>query len=189
MMLIVALIATAAQVYATEKTDSNSPTGCPDKAVKTMDEQFGVGAADLTECLAIRRELKVVVAWNSADLYKSGIGLQVKNSENISANYETMYGLRAGTDYHLVIIGYGKGASWLLNDEAYNKTYGVTTGNPSRQTVEAMVNKGLALLMCQNTMKNNAWSTTDLLPGIKMVPSGVAAVLDYQARGYTYLNP
>jgi len=43
--------------------------------------------------------------------------------------------------------------------------------------------------MCQNTMQGNGWVSSDLLPGVKMMPSGAVAVLDFQHRGYEYILP
>ena len=92
-------------------------------------------------------------------------------------------------DFEIVAIGYAGGGRWLLSDEAYNRTYNVTTGNPTRTLTESLIARGVPVYMCQNTMRGNGWVTSDLTSGVLMVPSGAVALLDFQHNGYKYINP
>lgn len=163
-------------------------TECPEVVQDEINSELGPTASALTECLAVQHRVAAVVNWNRSIVNKGGVSQQGISTLNLAENYE-MYGMTAGAQYLVAVIAYGQGGRWLLNDEAYNQSFGVTTGNPTRQIVEDLLARNLDLYMCQNTMKGNGWQVSDLLPGVKMVPSGAAAVVDFQLRGYRYLNP
>lgn len=162
---------------------------CPETAQLAMNDDFGEGTSALTQCLAVRHRIAVVVNWNRALTNKAGISQQATSTKNLVDNYEQMYGMEDGHQYTAVVIGYGQGGRWLLTDEAYDQTYEVSTGNPSGQIVEYLLEQGVPIYMCQNSMRANGWVSSDLLPGVKMVPSGVNAVVDYEMLGYRPLNP
>lgn len=181
------LICATSSALANDKV--NPRTECPSQAQAQIDASFGSGTSEATECLVKRNKIKTVVSWANASLNKSGVGQQVKNVQNLIENYEGMYDLEVNRHYQIVVVGYNAGARWLLTDEAYNKSFNVTTGNPSRRAVEAMIQKGIPLYMCQNTMKASGWVPGDLISGVDMVPAGVTAVVDYGLRGFVPLNP
>jgi len=169
--------------------DDIEKTNCPSAASEAINATFGPGTSANTECLAERDHLSIIAAWNSSRTHRSGNGQQVINVRNIANDYDNTYQMESGDDYEIVVVGYGAGARWLLSDEAYNRTFNVTDGNPSSQLVESLKNRGIRLLMCQNTMRGNGWFPEDLLPGVSMVPAGVTAVIDYQYRGYAAITP
>jgi len=183
--LVLGLSASSA-IYADEP---RAVLPCPVDAQAQMDAEFGAGTSAQTECLQKREDIRVVMAWNNREVNKRGVGQQVANVRNYVENLEGMYGLRINEDFTIRVVGYQSGARWLLSDEAYNRTVGVTTGNPSRPAVEWLLAKGVKMEMCQNTMRNLGYVTSDLLPGVTQVPAGVAALIDYSMRGYTYLTP
>jgi len=161
---------------------------CPQVVLDAAEENFGEGAGEMTECLAKRDRIRAVVAFNSGVINKrNGHGQQVLNVRNIEKDYTNNYEMEIGDDFKVVVIGYAAGARWLLNDTAFNKSYG--TENPSDNFIAELIGKGIKFYMCQNTMKGNGWKKEDLLPGVNMVPAGVTAVLDYEHRGYKYIAP
>ena len=173
--------------FASEKNDELKV--CPPDAILKMDSQFGYGTSNLTTCLQKRKHVKDAVAWNSAKTNKMGAAQQAHITYNITNNYENTYGMVLNKDYKLVVVAYAAGGRWLLSDEAYNRTFNVNTGNPTRALVEKLIAKGIPVYMCQNTMHANGWITSDLIPGTKMVPSGATALLDFQALGYHQITP
>ena len=169
---------------------SNDSLECPDKAVTSMDTEFGLGTSDLTSCIQKRENLATVIAWNLASTNgRTGLAQQVQVTRNMMNNWENMYGMTINKDFVVTAIGYAGGGRWLLTDEAYNRTYSVTTGNPTRATTESLIARGVSVYMCQNTMRGNKWVTSDLISGVKMVPSGAVSIIDYEHRGYKYINP
>lgn len=163
---------------------------CPGPAIASMDAEFGAGTSEDTSCIQNRTAILEVVSWNSAALNRrTGAGQQPHTTNNIVKNYKQMYGMVAGKDFQTVAVGFSGGARWMLNDEAYNRSYNVTTGNPSRLVLEALLNEGVTVLLCQNTMRSNGWVKADLAAGVKMVPSGAVTVIDLQESGYSYISP
>lgn len=188
-----ATIFAAAPLYAGKNAravDFDDPIPCPEQAALEMDAEFGNGTSDLTTCIQKRANLKNVFAWNLASVNsRTGLGQQVQVTRNSLNNYENIYNMTINEDFKMVAIGYSGGGRWLLNDEAFNRTYNVTTGNPSGELVRSLIERGVKVYMCQNTMRGNGWVTTDLIPGVLMVPSGAVGILDYQNAGYKYINP
>jgi intracellular sulfur oxidation DsrE/DsrF family protein len=155
--------------------------------LESADAQFGAGSGPMTNCVAVRDGVKVVVALNSDVLNGKGISQQVNNVANMVGDYTGSYAMVANQNFKIVAIGYGAGARWLLNDTAYMNKYGTT--NPSAATVATLIGQGVKFYMCQNTMRGNNWKKDDLLPNVDMVTSGVTAVIDFQKRRYTYIAP
>ena len=173
-----------------DSKDDDAPLPCPLPAIQNMDQQFGHGASLFTHCIQQREEVRDVFAWNSAAINKKKkLAQQVHVTRNSVNNYESIYGMKINRDFEIVAIGYSGGGRWLLTNDAYNRTYGITTGNPTAALVSSLIERGVTVYMCQNTMRGNGWVSSDLLPGVKMVPSGAVAVLDFQHRGYEYILP
>jgi len=163
---------------------------CPDQAIQDMDNQFGIGTSERTKCIQKRSGLKSVIAWNLASVNKrSGFAQQVQVTRNSVNNWEGIYDMQINKDFEVVAIGYAGGGRWLLTDEAYNRTYNVTTGNPTSDLTASLIARGVTVYMCQNTMRGNSWVTSDLLPGVQMVPSGAVGLIDHMNSGYKYINP
>lgn len=161
---------------------------CPDSVTAAADAKFGPGSGAMTECLRVRDDLQIVAAFNgNAVNATNGEAQQVLNVRNIYNDYTRNYGMSNSEDFRIVVVGYAAGARWLLNDTAHMATYGVA--NPSADIVLDLIDKGVKFYMCQNTMAGQGWIKDSLLPGVDMVPAGVTAVIDFQNRGYSYLNP
>lgn len=178
-------------VGAAQDSENNSSV-CTTTAIERANNNFGsdangVPASEKTSCIKNRHNLKAIVAWNSDNVHPSKNGLQVLNARNILNDWEESYQLKAGKDFDVVIVSYGKGARWAINDAAYKEKFG--TDNPSTIIVKSLIERGAKLYMCQNSMKGNGWKTTDLIDGVNMVPSGVTAVIDFQYQGYKYIAP
>lgn len=189
--ILLTLFCTATAAYAGKnKPENNEPLPCPDQAITDMDVQFGIGTSSLTSCIQKRTGIKNVIAWNLASVNgRSGLAQQAQVTRNTTNNYENIYNMEINKDFKMVAIGYAGGGRWLLTDEAYNRTYGVTTGNPTRALTSSLVERGVSVYMCQNTMRGNKWVTSDLIPGVLMVPSGAVGIIDFQNTGYKYINP
>lgn len=172
---------------------------CSDESKVAMDAKFGASIdstpiSALTTCLKRRENIKVVMALMSTDWnVKANRPQQVGNAHNLVDNYIDMYGMINQKDFDTVVVGYAKGARWLLTDEAYDRLHGTSATvfepNPSKASIQALQAKGVTVLMCQNTMKGNGYVTADVLPGVSFVPAGVTSLVDHQYNGYKYLNP
>lgn len=168
--------------------NNSKKSTCPDVVTTNADTQFGAGSGDITTCISVRDDLKIVIAMNNNDINsRNGKAQQVLNINNIYNDYTVNYEMVAGKDFKAAVVAYGAGARWLLNDAAYAASYGVA--NPSDNMVSTLLAKGIKFYMCQNTMKGSGWVSSDLIPGVEMVPAGVTAVIDLQNRDYSYIVP
>ena len=92
--------------------------------------------------------------------------------------------LSANPDAKIVIVTHGKGVDFLF-DGAADKD-----GNPYNVNVEELEAKGVQIDVCANTLKSRKLDKNKLLPGLVIVPSGVAEIAKLQAtEGYVYLKP
>lgn len=181
-------VMTVSLMFAVPAFADDDRRACSPEQRARMDAQFGAGSADMTTCLQVRKDVKAVIALNNALLHKKGFSQQVNNIKNY-ANDAEEHGMVLNADFAVTAIGYGAGGRWLLTDDAYNRQFATSTGNPSRALVESLLARGVGFSMCQNTMKANLWTKADLLPGVNMVPAGVGALVDMQKQGWTYISP
>ena len=128
----------------------------------------------------------MIVAWNSSQVHGKTLsttgeetGQQVINARNLAKDYENNYGMQHGDDLNVVVVAYGAGLNWLKN----------TTDQVNQDRVNELLARGIKIYACQNTMKAKGWTLDDLIAGVETVPSGVTAVVDFQAQGRLYLMP
>ncbi len=92
--------------------------------------------------------------------------------------------LSADTDAKVIVVTHGKGIDFLL-DGAADKN-----GNPYNIAVEELMAKGVEFRVCNNTLVGRKIDPATVLPGAKIVPSGVAELAKLQAKeGYVYIKP
>ncbi len=112
-------------------------------------------------------QLGVVVHVADADLAKQVAVL--RNARNLRAD------LGPGTPIELVVHGPAVG---MLRSEGQH-----------RGAVAALLQDGVALAACQNSMRSLAMDSADLTPGVDVVPSGVGHLARRQLAGWAYLRP
>ena len=84
----------------------------------------------------------------------------------------------------IVIVTHGKGIDFLLDGAADAK------GNPFNINVEELMAKGVEFRVCNNTLVSRKIDPKTVLPGAKIVPSGVAELGKLQSdQGYVYIKP
>ena len=92
--------------------------------------------------------------------------------------------LSADTGAKIVVVTHGKGIDFLLDGAADAK------GNPYNISVEELQAKGVEFRVCNNTLVSRKIDPKTVLPGAKIVPSGVAELAKVQAKeGYVYVKP
>lgn len=158
---------------------------CTNEAIAAA-EVYDPGSSEYLNCIRVRDEFKVVVAWNSnlsnGKIFKTTgatVGQQAVNVRNLTRDYANNYGMTHGEEYKAVVVAYASGIDWLRT----------TTDQANQDMVNSILAQGIKIYACQNTMKAKGLVLGDLLPGVQIVPAGVSAVVDFQNRKYTYLNP
>lgn len=92
--------------------------------------------------------------------------------------------LNADPEAKVVVVAHGKGIDFLL-DGAADKN-----GNPYNIAEEELMAKGVEFRVCNNTLVSRKIDPKTVIPGAKIVPSGVAELAKLQAReGYVYIKP
>lgn len=84
----------------------------------------------------------------------------------------------------ITVVTHGKGIDFLL-DGAADKN-----GNPYNIKVEELMAQGVDFRVCNNTLVSRKIDPKTVIPGAKIVPSGVAELAKLQnAEGYVYIKP
>jgi len=111
---------------------------------------------------------RVVIQVSDADTAKWNLALN--NAKNIQQAY--------GADkVDIEIVTYGPGIGMLKMDSII------------ANRIDESKHAGVAIVACQNTMKNMKLTNDDMLPNTSYVPSGVVEIIKKQKEGYAYIRP
>jgi uncharacterized protein len=92
--------------------------------------------------------------------------------------------LDADPKVKIVFVTHSKGIDFLL-EGATDKN-----GNPYNINVEKLMARGVQFDVCNNTLHSRKIDPKTVLPGAKIVPSGVAEIARLQEEeGYVYIKP
>ena len=124
------------------------------------------GATSAAETHAAKERLVIQVS--DADAGKWNLALN--NAKNVQQAY--------GADkVDVEIVTYGPGIGMLKLDSAI------------ANRIDESKQAGIAIVACQNTMKNMKLTNDDMLPNTSYVPSGVVELMKKQSEGYAYIRP
>ncbi len=118
-----------------------------------------------------KKKFKALLHVNEADRWSAALG----NAENLLKS--------AGEDgADIVVIGNGRSV--------------VTYETPELQaTMQLLASKGVGFFACRNSMRKMkgeghiSIDETQLPPYVKVVPAGIAAIIEKQSEGYAYVKP
>jgi intracellular sulfur oxidation DsrE/DsrF family protein len=71
-----------------------------------------------------------------------------------------------------------------LNDNAYNTERMVATGNPYKELVAGLMERGVQVELCGATATVHHWGNADLLPGIKVNTDAMARMSQLAQEGF-----
>lgn len=92
--------------------------------------------------------------------------------------------MKADPGVKIVVVAHGKGIDFLL-DGATDKN-----GNPYNIMEEQLMAEGVQFHVCNNTLMSRKIDPKRVIPGAKIVPSGVADLAKLQnSEGYVYIKP
>ena len=112
--------------------------------------------------------LKVVVHVNVPEPGVQGAGL--KNVTNL---------LKEAPDTQVEVVCHGAGIGLVEKARTDHA-----------EAVEALIEKGVEFVACENTMRQKSIRREDLLPGVGTVPSGAVEVVRKQQKdGFAYFKP
>jgi intracellular sulfur oxidation DsrE/DsrF family protein len=84
-----------------------------------------------------------------------------------------------GTDnVRIALIAYGPGVhAVLLKDSTV------------RARIASLVAIGIDVLACDATLQTLHLGAADLIPGVRSIPNGIPAIVEFQAAGWYYVRP
>lgn len=125
----------------------------------------------------------------SGDGLRSGVSEGLFYLQKLLETYDRL-GVAPG-ERKLVAVVHGDAGKWLLGSEAYARHTGgkgsKPAANPNTALVAGLIERGVSVELCAQTMARHGWQPADLLPGVKIVPAAYARVIDLQLGGYAHL--
>ncbi|MDF9747301.1 DsrE family protein [Natrinema salsiterrestre] len=65
----------------------------------------------------------------------------------------------------------------------------LTAGGDGSETVKSLLEAGIAVKACSNTLEMKDLADSDLVEGVETVPSGGGELTRLQSEGYAYIRP
>jgi intracellular sulfur oxidation DsrE/DsrF family protein len=75
-----------------------------------------------------------------------------------------------------------------LNDSSYDADRNVATGNPYKELVAALMERGVEVELCGATAKIHKWGNADLLPGVKVNTDAMARTVQLVQKGFVKIT-
>ena len=75
-----------------------------------------------------------------------------------------------------------------LHDQAYNSDRNIATGNPYKDLVADLQERGLQVELCGATAKVHGWGNEDLLPGIRVNTDAMARTTQLVQEGFVKMT-
>jgi intracellular sulfur oxidation DsrE/DsrF family protein len=75
-----------------------------------------------------------------------------------------------------------------LHDGAYNGDRNIATGNPYKDLITDLQNRGVQVELCGATARVHNWGTADLLPGIKVNTDAMARTTQLVQNGFVKIT-
>ena len=174
----------------------------------TLDDEFGPGSGDLTQCIKKRHRVKVVIQVNkfcrdSVPNPDCTRAYALGNMVNMVKDYEITHGMKQGRDYEMVAVVHSGGGGLILKNEGYDGNGDPVSGrNQFQGLVESLISQGVKFYFCQNTTRGmirgnrlpdatetTGGATAELIDGVEYTTAGVTSIADYESRGYSYVQP
>ena len=138
----------------------------------------------------IRVDIPVVL--EKADVVFNMDHLAFAGDLPVGMNYMRLLSARfkeVSTKGEIIAIFHGDAAYMTLNDKAYNAYRKVSTGNPYKVLIAALLGSGVQIEECAVSMKNHQWGNEDLLPGIKVNSGAVSRLIQLVQKGFVQIEP
>ncbi len=93
-----------------------------------------------------------------------------------------------GAKSDVVVVFHTNAGHVTLHDQAYNADRGIQTGNPYKQLVGKLMNRGVHVELCGATAKVHGYGNEDLIPGIKVNTDAMARTTQLVQQGYVKIT-
>jgi intracellular sulfur oxidation DsrE/DsrF family protein len=75
-----------------------------------------------------------------------------------------------------------------LNDNSYNADRNIATGNPYRELVAGLMQRGAQIELCGATAKAHNWGNADLMTGVKVNTDAMARTTQLVQEGFVKIS-
>ena len=89
-----------------------------------------------------------------------------------------------GASAEIVAVFHTNAGHVTLNDRAYDEARDIETGNPYRDLVANLVDRGVKVELCGATAKAHGWTNADLLPDIRVNTDAMARTIQLAQQSY-----
>ena len=129
---------------------------------------FALGAVADATAQPVPQRNRIVIQVSDGDAAKWNLALN--NARNLQSDLGT-------SNVEIEIVAYGPGIGMLKFD------------SPVASRITEAKDSGVKVLACENTMKGQKLSHSDMLDGIGYVGAGVVEIMQRQQEGWAYLRP
>ncbi len=88
----------------------------------------------------------------------------------------------------VIVVFHTNAGHVTLSDVAYNASRNIATGNPYKNLVADLIDKGVKVELCGATAKVNGWGNSDLLPRIKVNLDAMARTIQLVQQGFVKIT-
>ncbi len=135
--------------------------------------------------LQVRENIRVVYQV-SEDALHEGVDKGLFYARKLINTYEKQ-GIAAG-QVHLHVVYHGTGISAVVNPEARQRLKTAPAENPNRAILAELVQRGVQIELCEDTMRKKGVAPTELIPGVKLVVGAYPRLIDLQLQGFAYIK-
>lgn len=94
----------------------------------------------------------------------------------------------AADQVHLHLVFHGTGINALVHADARARLKAESAENPNAAILAELVERGVQVELCENTMQQKGVQPSELLPGVKLVVGAYPRLVDLQLQGCCYIK-
>jgi intracellular sulfur oxidation DsrE/DsrF family protein len=85
-------------------------------------------------------------------------------------------------------VFHGDAGHWMLNDSAYAQAASTGNTNPNQAIIRELLERGVKLELCAQTMRSHNWQGSDVIDGVGVVYGAYPRIIDLQLNGFAYIR-
>src|SRR6516164_1104939 len=93
-----------------------------------------------------------------------------------------------GATSEVVVVFHTNAGHVTLHDQAYNADREIETGNPYKELVKGLQDRGVQVELCGATAKVHHYGNEDLLPGIKINTDAMSRTTELVQQGFVKIS-
>ena len=93
-----------------------------------------------------------------------------------------------GAKTEVVAVFHTNAGHATLHDHAYNADRNISTGNPYKDLLTDLMERGVQVELCGATAKTHNWGNEDLLPGVKVNTDAMARTTQLVQEGFVKIT-